>query len=42
MQKIQLCVSYDIAFNDLKNGPKPSRSIEFSLQWRLGSSQIRQ
>jgi type IX secretion system PorP/SprF family membrane protein len=42
MQKIQLGVSYDIAFNDLKNGPKPSRSIEFSLQWRLGSSQIRQ
>jgi type IX secretion system PorP/SprF family membrane protein len=33
--KTQLGLTYDIITSDLKNGPKPTKSFEMSLQWRL-------
>ena len=33
--RIRLGLTYDVAVTDLKNVRKPSRSFEFSLQWRL-------
>lgn len=33
---VQVGFSYDILNSNLKNAPKPLRSMEFSLQWRLG------
>lgn len=33
--KVQLGITYDIISSDLKNGPKPSNSMELSLQVRM-------
>ncbi len=34
--KVQVGLSYDVTLSNLTKGPKPARSIEMSLQWRLG------
>jgi type IX secretion system PorP/SprF family membrane protein len=36
MKKVLIGISYDIAISDLSKAPKPARSMEMSLQWRLG------
>ena len=33
---LQVGLSYDVTVSDLTKGPKPARSMEMSLQWRLG------
>jgi type IX secretion system PorP/SprF family membrane protein len=34
--KVMVGLSYDVTLSDLTKGPKPARSIEMSLQWRVG------
>lgn len=33
--RVQLGLSYDVTLSDLTKGPKPVRSMELSVQWRL-------
>jgi type IX secretion system PorP/SprF family membrane protein len=35
LNKMMIGFSYDITLSDFTKGPKPARSIELSLQWRL-------
>jgi len=32
---LQVGISYDVTVSDLTKGPKPARSMEMSLQWRI-------
>ena len=35
-EKVLIGVSYDVTVSDLSKGPNPVRSVEMSLQWRIG------